>query len=562
MDYVARATAYAVNVVIGAIPACFEARAACQRYLSPHSEYYLDHDAAHHACHFLEQLPHVKGRWSKNHELLVLSDWQIFSTVNLFGFKHCVAGLRKYRRAYIKMPRKNGKSTWAAGIGLYMLCADNEDGGEIYCGAVTEKQAWEVFGPARKMALKDKELQEYFSITINAKNLSITETFSKFEPVIGSPGDGASPSCAIVDEYHEHKSPDQYDTFDTGMGSREQPLMLVITTAGDNIGGPCYDLEDEARQVVFGTVQDETLFSLIYGVDPHDEWDDPLSLIKANPNYNISVSAEYLLAKLNTAKQRSAKRGIFKTKHLNMWVGARDAYFEADKWRSLGNPDLNMDDFKHRECRLAIDLATKVDPAALIIGFLPVIEKNEKGKDEIVEPWAVFSKFYIPEAKADDEANKDYRAWVDAGHMVATPGTVIDFDFIGEDVIELNKNFDVLDVSFDPFQATMFSTTMMKVGISMVEYGATVRNFSEPMKDLDGTIREGDIIHDGNPVMNWMVGNVTAREDAKNNVFPRKNLIIQKIDGPVALIMIFGRCIADIEQDETSVYETHGVIQQ
>ncbi len=551
LGYTQRATNYALNVTLGAIPACVEVRQACQRFLNIPEGYHLDIERAEVPCRFIEQLCHVKGRWASNNEKLILSDWQIFIVVNIFGMVNTATGRRKYRVVYIKVPRKNGKSTLMAAIGLYMLCADGETGGEVYCGATSQKQAWEVFKPALMMVKKDQELRDHFGVEALASNLNVIATNSKFEPVTGKPGDGPSPSCAIVDEYHEHLDSDQFDAFDTGQGAREEPLLIVITTAGDNIGGPCYDLEDSARKIVSGVMSDETFFALIYGIDPKDKWDSVESQIKANPNYGISCDVEYLAGKLNTAKQRSSQRGIYKTKHLNQWVGARDAYFDSEMWNAAGDVTLDMNDFIGRRCVLSLDLASKVDPAALIITFPPT-------DDDPV--WTHFCKFYIPEAKADDEANKDFRGWVDEGFMTSTPGNVIDFDFIKEDVETICKVHDVTDIPYDPFQATQFSVEMVAKGIPMVEYGATVRNFSEPMKEVDANIRKRAVRHDGNKVMNWMIGNVVARLDAKDNVFPRKNKPNQLIDGPVALIMAVGRCIAGDEEDAPSVYETRGVI--
>lgn len=162
------------------------------------------------------------------------------------------------------VPRKNGKSALAAAIGLYMLVADGEHGAEVYSGATSEKQAWEVFRPAKLMAQRSPALLSHFGLTVNAKNLHVLGNGSRFEPIIGTPGDGASPSCAIVDEYHEHPTDVLYSTMETGMGAREQPLMLVITTAGDNIAGPCYSMQQEAQAMLEGTRPDDEMFALIY----------------------------------------------------------------------------------------------------------------------------------------------------------------------------------------------------------------------------------------------------------------------------------------------------------
>lgn len=550
-SFVKRATAYAVRVVLGEIPACIEQRAACQNFLSLSDEYYIDDERATAPCEFIEGLHHVKGKWGKARQRFLLADWQIFIVVNMFGVITTATGKRRFRRSYIKVPRKNGKSPFMAGIGLYMLCADGEEGAEVLCGAASQKQAWEVFKPARQMVSKNADLREYFGVEALASNIHVAETGSKFEPVIGKPGDGASPSCAIVDEFHEHLTSDQYDTFDTGQGAREEPILPVITTAGDNIGGPCYDLEDEARKVVMGLIDEPDLFVMIFGIDPGDPWDTEEALRKANPNFDVSVSRDYLLSKLNTAKQRSAQQGIYKTKHLNVWVGARDAYFDLESWIAAGDISLKIEDFIGRPCRIALDLASKNDVAAMEITFPPIDDDPM---------WTHFSKFYIPEAKANDPAFKDYRAWVDAGWMTATPGNVIDFDFIEDDLDALCKMLDVVDVAFDAYQATWFSVKMMAKGVNMVEYQQGTLAMSEPMKEVDGNIRDGKVRHDGNPVMTWMIGNVVAKPDRRENVLPTKNKVEQKIDGPVALIMTVGRCIADSETPPKSVYEDRGVL--
>jgi phage terminase large subunit-like protein len=169
----------------------------------------------------------------------------------------------------------------AAGVGLYSLVADGEYGAEVYSGATTEKQAWEVFRPAKLMAQRKPDLCEYFGVEVNAKHIYIEADGSRFEPLIGNPGDGASPSCAIVDEYHEHQNSDLFDTMQTGMGAREQPLMFTITTAGSNMAGPCYEKRLEGQKVLSGVFDDERLFAVIYGMDEGDYWKDPAIWAKA-----------------------------------------------------------------------------------------------------------------------------------------------------------------------------------------------------------------------------------------------------------------------------------------
>lgn len=217
-------------------------------------------------------LPHTKGKWARERRLLKLEPWQLFIFCSVFGWVSKKSGLRRFREVYCEIPRKNGKSVIVAGIALHMLCGDGEFGAEVYCGATTEKQAWEVFRPARLMMLKTPELVEYAGVEIHARSLAMPEDGSRLEPIIGDPGDGSSPSCSLVDEYHEHESDALYETMLTGMGAREQPLIFTITTAGSNIAGPCYEKRKQICAMLENSVANDELFGLIYTLDEQDDW--------------------------------------------------------------------------------------------------------------------------------------------------------------------------------------------------------------------------------------------------------------------------------------------------
>lgn len=368
---------------------------ACQKHLSDLKaqktkafKFYFDSAAAEKAIKFIELMPHTKGKWAREGKTLILEPWQKFFIANIFGWKRKKDGLRKYRRALLWVPRKNGKSALAAAIGNYMLTADGEYGAEVYSGATTEKQAWEVFKPAQQMVKKTPALIDAFGIEVNASNMNMAENGSKFEPIIGNPGDGSSPHCAIIDEYHEHKDDRMVDTMETGMGAREQPLMLMITTAGDNISGPCYAMQLDAQKVLEGAAKDDVTFSLIYGLDAGDDWKLIKNLKKANPNYGVSVSEDFLKTQLQQAKNNARKQSTFQTKHCNVWVGSKDAFFNVERWRSSAVNGLNIEDYRGRRAYLGLDLASKVDIAALEI----LVELDDG-------TYAHFSKHYLPEKR-------------------------------------------------------------------------------------------------------------------------------------------------------------------
>jgi phage terminase large subunit-like protein len=534
-----KANKYCDNVLSGKITACRWIILACQRHkndlkksLKKDYPYKFDKNKAEAACQFIHLFKHTKGKWAGTQ--IILEPWQLFFVASIFGWVEKSTGKRRFREADLFVPRKNGKSLLAATIGLYMLAADGENGAEVYSGATTEKQAWEVFRPALQMAKANEEFLSYFNLTPMAKSVTNLEEGSRFQPLIGRPGDGASPSCAIIDEYHEHDSDQMYETMLTGMGAREQPLMLLITTAGDNLAGCCYQRQIELQAMLEGTIQDERTFALIYTVDAGDDWSEMEVLKKANPNFGVSVLETHMEAVLSAAKQSARKQSSFKTKHLNVWVGARDAYFNVDRWVNSKDPTLDIEDFKDKKCFIGLDLAAKVDIAAVELLF-----SLDDGD------YARFGKYYLPEARIAGGDNDHYAAWARDGFITLTDGEMIDYSVIKDDILDAFREFDVQELAFDPYGATMLITELMAEGVNCVEMRQTVLTFSEPMKTLDGLIRAGKMRHNGDPVMTWMIGNCVAKEDAKANVFPRKNREQDKIDGVIALLMALGRCLVN-----------------
>lgn len=547
-DYWAIVQVYVADVLGGNIPACDYVRWACERFArdvaraTDVGDIYIDKREGERWCQFAESLPHVKGQWAARKETIELSPWQVFIVCNVYGWKWTENNMRRFREAYVEVGRKNGKSTLLAAVGLGHLCIDNEFGAEVYCGATTEKQAWEVFRPARQMALRSEELRECFGLTVHAKTLTCEATGDRFEPVIGNPGDGASPSAGIADEYHEHKTSDQVDTFVTGMGAREQPIMWYITTAGVDIGGPCYTKRMDCLDILKGTVEDDTVFAVVYTLDEGDDWDTEEAMAKANPNYGISVSKDFLRAQLAQAKRSAIKQSAYRTKHCNQWVGAKAAWMNLLHFQ-LCRRDIHMEDYRGCRCIAAVDLASKIDVACTAYLFeLPVGSQEE---------FAVFVKHYLPEDVIMEGASTRYKEWHADGWITATPGNVIDYTAIEDDMKEVSKMCEIVEAPFDPFQATQFSTHMLDEGFPMVEVGATVKNFSEPMKEVEKLVRSRRIVFQRDPVLLWMFGNVVAHLDAKDNIYPRKERPESKIDGVVAIIMAMNRAIAAREEGIT-----------
>jgi len=569
MTYSEVALKYCEDVVSGAISACQLVFFACQRHLNdlgkqsdPNYPYefnppFKDNKQkkrpatwgpADRRCAFSELFPHVKGKWSG--DKLKLQPHQVFIECCLWGWVKKKNGKRRFSVAYIEIPRKNGKSMTAATAGLYMLTADGEKGAEIYSGASTEKQALEVFRPAWQMVNKMSDFRNKFGISLsgtpkNPTSIYRLEDMSRFELVVGNPPDGASPHCAIIDEYHEHRTSDQYDTMDTGMGARQQPLMFVITTAGTDTSSPCYEMHMRAVKVLNGTIHDDAFFTIIYTVDQDDDFKDFKVWEKANPNYLISIEEDYLYRKYTETMTDASKQNINLCKHLNIWSNAGVAWMNMVKWSACLDESLNLNDFKGVPCYAALDLASKIDICALTLLF-----DTEKG-------FVIFSKYYLPEETVNLPGNEHYVKWVKEGYITATPGARTDFLYIENDLKDINANHPIIELAYDPRESTYLINNVMEwIGSQWidgkeisrcVEINQGPSMMSEPMKELEAKIYSQTIWQDGNPVTTWMMGNVVKKQGRTTGpvkyYYPTRQSDKDKIDGPVTIIMAVARAM-------------------
>lgn len=542
MTFFERAVRYAQRVIAGEIVACKLTRLACERFLKDLArtdwQWRFDEALATRACTFIEHLPHIKGQWARQRLKITLEDWQVFIVCNLFGWVDKDTGLRRFITCYLEVARKNAKSTLAAGIALYMLAADGEPGAEVYSAATTGDQARIVFDVARQMVLREADFIRG-GIDPQRHGLYMPEDARKFEPLNaeGSTLDGLNPHCTIIDELHAHKRRDVYDVLDTARGARDQSLLASITTAGSDRAGICYEQRTYVVKVLEGVFSDERYFGVIYTLDDQDDWTDPDVWPKANPNYGVSVLVEDFERSAREAMNKPSAQNNFLTKRLNVWVNADSAWMDMRAWDRCHNPALKLDDFEGQDCIAAFDLASKVDIAARVLLF-------KRGKK-----YAAFGRYYLPEQAVDDGRNSQYSGWSRLGRLTVTDGNVVDYDRIETDLKEDAGRFRLTEVPYDPFQAMQFSQRMLAEGLPMVEMRATVLNFSEPMKELEKLVLEGNFEHDGDPVLTWMVSNVVCHRDAKDNIYPRKEREENKIDGVVALIMALGRHMAGHKQE-------------
>lgn len=547
-DFCTKAKKYEDDILSGKIPACLFVKQAIRRqredlkrWSKKDSPFYFDQTEGNRVCKFIELLPHTKG--ALRGQKIKLEPWQCWILTTIFGWRRRSDNRRRFGRVYIEVPRGNGKSSLSSGVALYCLLADREPGAEVYSFATTRDQAGIVFGDAKQMAMMCEPLRKKFGLEVLAKALFVPGTNSTFQAksAEGSTLDGLNTHFACIDELHAHKTRAVYDVVETSIGKRLNPILWVITTAGFDTAGICYEVRTMVREVLAKTVEDETQFGIIYTIDEGDDWKTEAALIKANPNWGVSVMPKMVRPLQLKAITLASAANNFKTKHLDVWCQAGAAWMDMTAWHK-GERVVDLDDFEGRSCVIGLDLGAKNDLTAKVYVFKT---EGDDGRPR----YQVFSRLYLPQTAIDKGTVSQYSGWADTGVIQVTGGAMTDLTRIEEELREDLSRFDVQAIAYDPWQATQLANDLSEDGAPMVEYRNTVQNVSEPMKWLEALVQDGRLDHDGNPAMTWMMGNVVAKVDAKDNIFPRKERYESKIDGPVALIYALAMYLSDREDD-------------
>ncbi|WP_142916107.1 terminase large subunit, partial [Klebsiella pneumoniae] len=421
------------------------------------------------------------------------------------------------------------KSTLSSGIGLYMTGADGEGGSEVYSAATTRDQARIVFDDAKRMIkLAPKTLGRLFGS--NKLNIHQERTGSKFEPVASDANnlDGLNIHCGIVDELHAHKTRDVWEVLETATGARLQSLIFAITTAGFNKEGICYEQRDYAIKVLKNfdnpdplSIKDDSYFALIYTLDEGDDPFDEANWPKANPGLGICKRWDDMRRLAKKAKEQVAARVGFFTKHLNIWVQGEKAWMDMARWEKCRD-DWDDSTSANWSMWLGVDLSNKIDISAAVKVWLA------PNGDVYVR-----SRFWIPEGRLEGCSKQQadlYRKWNLAGFLEFTDGDVVDHAVIKEETIEWARGNSLNEFAYDPWSATQFALSVAAEGVPIVEVPQTVKNLSEAMKEVEAKIYAGRFHHDGNPVMTWMMSNVTVKPDKNENIFPNKATPENKID--------------------------------
>lgn len=544
---------YIQDIHYGRIVACKWVRKAINRHikdLKGLKGYYFDPDAGEIALKAFTQYKHYKGKWAGKN--FIMLPWQQAITYIIFGWKNKKTGFRRFRTAYIEVARKNGKSEWAAGTGLYMLDMDGEAAAEVYSAATMRGQAKIVHTAAKQMVKSSPHLRKY--IKVYKDSLAVEDTVSIFEPLSADYNslDGLNVSCAIIDELHAHRTRDLYDVLDTATGAREQPLIVAITTAGVARESICREMHDYVENILNEVIKDETVFGIIFTLDDDDDWTDEDVWIKANPSLGETIDIEEMRERCNKAKNSSASKNAFLRLRMNVWTSSSEGWIDLETWlASAGKVDIKA--LKGRQCYLGADLSSVNDISAICAVF-----PDDDGTVQAI--W----KYYLPEDDIEERARRDrvpYEEWAKEGYITLTPGNVIDYDYIEEEIKLMAKEYKVIELATDPYNATQLTNHLIAEKIPCVDMRQGFLSMSPPTKAIQRAICAGEFHHGDNPVTTWMLTNCEVVTDPAGNVKLDKAAKVKrrKIDGLIAAIMAYSRYIGQ-QGEEESVYTQRGII--
>jgi len=545
---------YIQSVTEGKESCCKWVSKAVERHVNDLKEdkYVFNQAQGEKAIGFAKLLRHTEGKWAG--EQFNLQPWQAFILYCLFGWQTKKGG-RRFLKAYIEVARKNGKSEFAAVIQIIGFLLDNEDGAQIYSAATKMEQAKIVFQKTRSMLRRLSAESDFVNDNVEVRRHDILRDDN--DSIIRAVGadahtlDGLSPHVAIVDEYHAHKNSDVLDVLESGMGARNQPLLFIITTAGFNVQGPCYQLRQAMQDVLEGRVESDREFAIIYTLDEEDDWKDEKNWVKCNPNIGESPSWEFIRSQFNQAINQGGQKEVsFKTKNLNIWVRSSDTYIQDELWAEC---DYNSRIIDGEKVHIGVDIAASGDIAAVAYLFPP---------SDVSERYRVKVDYYLPEMSVEDRrktGEAPYKKWVEDGWITTTTGNATDQSFIEADIVSASKQYDVQTIDVDPWNARYFMNNLQEKGLEPFDFWQSHKKYHEPTVKLQTLVKDGQIDHFGDPVLRWMISNVELNTNRDGHVKPDKSNRKNKIDGVSALLMALGgHLYTKIEGDDP--YKDRGLL--
>lgn len=496
-------------------------------------------------------LKHDKGKWAG--KPFHLSPWQISVVANMFGWIR-PDGTRRYRSSLIELPRKTGKSHLCAGLALYCLIADKEEGAEVYTAAADRDQASIVFGIAKRFVEADEYLSQMCSVYRNAIVVESTGSTMKALSSDARTAHGLNASAVICDELHVWTKPDARDLFEaliTSQGARSQPLTISITTAGTAEPTLWKETHNYAEQVRDNVIEETSFLPALWCAKKEEPWDDPKVWHRVNPSLGITTPVEFYEQECAKAKALPSYANAFRRLYLNQPTEALSRWLSMDAFDDC-EERYSEEELYGRKCYVGLDLSSTLDLTALVLAF-PRTDDEGKGFD-------ILPFFFIPEANIDRRLRTDgvpYPTWRDAGHLICTSGDVIDYGFVLNKILDLSKRYDIKEIAIDRWNATQVAISLEAEGFNVAYFGQGYRSMSAPSKELEASVIGKRLRHNGHPVLRWNASVCAAEEDSAGNIKPSKKRSNERIDGIVATVMAIGRAISS--SDDKSVYENRGL---
>nr|DAV69470.1 MAG TPA: Large Terminase [Caudoviricetes sp.] len=519
---------YAEDVLSGKIVTGHYIKLAAERFfrLMYDERYEFREDKVEQVCGFISIIHHYTGKHAG--KPFVLEAWQEWIVASMYGFYLRGTNERLVQSAYIEMARKQGKSAFASALCLYHLIADGEMNAEVYMAANSKDQAKVSFNMASnfsKMLDPGKEFLDPYRDTIKYER---TLSFLKVLAADSSKLDGPNASMYLIDEYHAAKNSGVKDVLQSSQGMRENPMAVIITTAGFDRLGVCYQYREMCTEVVSGLKEDDTLFIAIYCLDKEDDWKDEAVWVKSNPNLGVTVQTKYLKTQVRKAINTPSDEVGIKTKNLNIWCDAEKTWIKDDYILSA-SANVNLEEYSGLDCFIGVDLSSTSDLTSFSV-MIPTTEKMV---------WKTF--YFLPEAALTEKRFKElYGEWARQGALCITPGNVVDYDFILNKIMEIGQILNIVTIGYDSWNATQFVINCTEKGLPMEPYSQSIGNFNKPTKELERLLLSGVAVIDNNIITRHCFRNVVMARDKNGNTKPSKQYEEKKIDGVIAMIEALG----------------------
>ena len=514
----------------------------------------LSEEKARRVIQFIECLRHTKGEF--HGQPFRLLPWQEKVIRDVFGtVRDDDPTRRQYTTAYIEIPKKNGKSELGAAIALNMLCNDDEQRAEVYSCASDRQQAAIVFDVAVDMVRQSPALSRRIKIIPSTKRMVYQPTGSIYQVLSSEVATkhGLNVSACIFDELHTQPTRALYDVMTQGSGdARKQPLWFFLTTAGTDRNSICWEVHQKALDILEGRKSDPRFYPVLFGLPDDADWTDEKNWYLANPSLDQTIMIDKVRDAFHKAQETPADENMFRQLRLNQWVKQSIRWMPMDKWDACGD-EYDEEDLKGRICYAGLDLSSTSDLTALVLVFPPTVTDPR---------YRILPFFWLPEETLSLRVRRDhvmYDVWERQGFIRTTEGNVVHYGFIEEFIRQLGERYDIREIAYDRWNASMMVQALQDDGFTMVPFGQGFRDMSNPTKDLMRLVLEGSLRHNRHPVLRWCIDNVFVRTDPAGNIKIDKEKSTEKVDGAVALVMALDRALKN-ENAADSIYDVRDML--